>query len=88
MAEQAKVKYGVDELTFSLNDNAQNKTEDWHSDWNGKVVINGVTYYLNGYRKNDQWIAGRLKEAPQKDAPVAAAQPAQASMAMDDEVPF
>ena len=88
MAEQAKVKYGVDELTFSLNDNASNKTEDWHSDWNGKVVINGVTYYLNGYRKNDQWIAGRLKEAPQKDAPVAAAPPSQPAAAMDDEIPF
>jgi hypothetical protein len=79
-----RVKYGVDEMTFSLNDNAANKTEDWHSDWNGKVVINGVTYYLNGYRKDEQWIAGRLKEAPKKDAPV----PAPKSQALDDDIPF
>ena len=34
------VKYGVDELTISINKNDR-KTEDWHSDYNGKLVING-----------------------------------------------
>ena len=86
--EQKRVKYGVDEMTFSLNDNAANKTEDWHSDWQGKVVIDGATYYLNGYRKNDTWIAGKLKQAPAAQATPQAAPAPSPAQATADEIPF
>ena len=40
MDNKPMIKYGVDELTISINKNDR-KTEDWHSDYNGKLVING-----------------------------------------------
>ena len=54
------VSYGKDELTFSIN-LQENKAEDWMADWSGRVVVEGKTYFLNGYIKKDGWIAGRLK---------------------------
>ena len=54
------VSYGKDELTFSIN-LQENKSEDWMADWSGRVVVEGKTYFLNGYIKKDGWIAGRLK---------------------------
>ena len=62
MEDKPMIKYGVDELTISINKNDR-KTEDWHSDLNGKLVINGETYYANVYQKNDNWIAGKLVKA-------------------------
>ncbi len=69
--EQQRPKFGQDELTVSINDKRPGtgdgqKTEDWHSDWSGRLVVGGKTYYANLYQKNDGWIAGKLKEAPQK----------------------
>jgi hypothetical protein len=90
MADAPKVKYGEDDLTFSLNKkDAEKKTEDWHSDYDGKVMIGGQQYYLNGYQKNDTWVAGKLKvvpadKAPQKTTPAAAP----TTDMMDDEIPF
>ena len=43
MEDKPMIKYGVDELKISINKNDR-KTEDWHSDLNGKLVINGETY--------------------------------------------
>ena len=60
MSDNVPVAYGKDELTFSIN-LQENKTEDWMSDWSGRVVVEGKTYFLNGYIKKDGWIAGRLK---------------------------
>ena len=62
MEDKPMIKYGVDELTISINKNDR-KTEDWHSDLNGKLVINGETYYANVYQKNENWIAGKLVKA-------------------------
>ena len=31
------------------------------ADWSGRVVVEGKTYFLNGYIKKDGWIAGKLK---------------------------
>jgi hypothetical protein len=62
MEDKPMIKYGVDELTISINKNDR-KTEDWHSDLNGKLVINGETYYCNIYQKNDNWMAGKLVKA-------------------------
>ena len=90
MADAPKVKYGEDDLTFSLNKkDAEKKTEDWHSDYDGKVMVNGQQYYLNGYEKSDTWIAGRLKvvpadKAPQKTTPASVP----TTDMVDDEIPF
>lgn len=81
-----RVEYGKDPFTFSLNDETANKTEDWHNDWRGKVVIDGVLYYLNGYRKNDTWIAGKVVKAP--DGKQGSAGAAPKSQALDDDIPF
>lgn len=67
--EQQRPKFGQDELTMSINDKRPGsgdgrKTEDWHADWSGRLVVGGKTYYANLYQKNDGWIAGKLKEAP------------------------
>ena len=34
------------------------------ADWSGRVVVEGKTYFLNGYIKKDGWIA-RLKQKKQ-----------------------
>ena len=60
----------------SYMNSATEPEPDWQSDWSGKVVVGGSEYYLNGYQKNDGWIAGKLK-------PVAAKKSAD-----DDEIPF
>ena len=60
MNNNMPVSYGKDELTFSIN-LQENKSEDWMADWSGRVVVEGKTYFLNGYIKKDGWIAGRLK---------------------------
>lgn len=88
--EQKRPEYGVDDMTFSLNDNSARKTEDWHSDWSGKVSINGEYYYLNGYRKNDTWIAGKLKAAPKPESKPngAAPPPMKNDDTIDDDIPF
>ena len=62
MEDKPMIKYGVDELTISINKNDR-KTEDWHSDFNGKLVINGEIFYANVYQKNENWIAGKLVKA-------------------------
>ena len=28
----------------------ERKTEDWHSDFRGNIVVEGVEYYINGYK--------------------------------------
>ena len=58
MNDKEFIQYGKDNLTFSIN-LQKNKTEDWMSDWSGRVVIDGKTYFLNGYIKNESWIAGK-----------------------------
>ena len=60
MNNNIPVSYGKDDLTFSIN-LQENKAEDWMADWSGRVVVEGKTYFLNGYIKKDGWIAGRLK---------------------------
>ena len=34
------------------------------ADWSGRIVIEGKTYFLNGYIKKDGWVAGRVKPDP------------------------
>ena len=60
MNDNMPVAYGKDELTFSIN-LQENKAEDWMADWSGRVVVEGKTYFLNGYIKKEGWVAGRLK---------------------------
>ena len=60
MNNNMPVSYGKDELTFSIN-LQENKSEDWMADWSGRVVVEGKTYFLNGYIKKDGWIAGTIK---------------------------
>ena len=86
--DRPQIKYGVDDLTISLNDDAGNKKEDWHADWRGKLVVDGKTYYVDLRDKSDSWKAGKLKLAqPKADAPAQAAAPA-AAAPMADEIPF
>lgn len=69
--EQAKqVKYGKDEMTASINRKAEEqKTEDWHCDFDGSITIDGQLYYLNLYDKkgDGSWMAGKVKKAEKKD---------------------
>ena len=60
MIDNAPIAYGKDELTFSIN-LQENKAQDWMADWSGRVVVEGKTYFLNGYIKKEGWVAGRLK---------------------------
>ncbi len=83
MDDKPKVLHGKDDMTFSLNDKRSDKTEDWQNDWSGIIVFGGVEYYLNGYQKNDGWIAGKVKPKKEKPNPVAAKKSAD-----DDEIPF
>jgi len=80
------VKYGVDELTISINKNDR-KTEDWHSDFNGKAIINGELYYINAYQKNDNWVAGKLVKADATKVN-AGGQTLTNSTGLNDEIPF
>ena len=52
-------------------------------------MIGGQQYYLNGYQKNDTWVAGKLKAVPADKAPPKTT-PAAAPTTdmMDDEIPF
>jgi len=90
MEDKPMIKYGVDELTISINKNDR-KTEDWHSDLNGKLVINGETYYCNIYQKNDNWMAGKLVKAdPSKvnGQTMTSSTTIADNNALDDEIPF
>ena len=85
MEDKPMIKYGVDELTISINKNDR-KTEDWHSDFNGKLVINGEIFYANVYQKNENWIAGKLVKAdPNK---VSENKTMTNSTELNDEIPF
>jgi hypothetical protein len=77
--EQKRVMYGKDDMTLSINDRRPGsgdgrKTEDWHADWGGQLVVGGKTYYVDLYQKNGSWIAGKLKPAKKDD--------------VADEIPF
>ena len=61
--ENPNIAYGKDELTFSIN-HQENKSQDWMADWSGRIVIEGKTYFLNGYIKKEGWVAGRVKPDP------------------------
>jgi len=86
MDNKPMIKYGVDELTISINKNDR-KTEDWHSDYNGKLVINGEIFYANVYQKNDNWIAGKLVKADPTKVN-AGGQTLTNSTELNDEIPF
>ena len=64
-SEKPRIKYGEDELTFSLNINDK-KAEQTEKigfeacDHTGKLKINGS-------QKKDSWIAGKLKLAKDDD---------------------
>lgn len=86
--DRPQIKYGVDDLTISINDASDKKQEDWHNDWSGKLVVDGKTYYVDLRDKSATWKAGKLKLAPPKpDAPAQAAAPA-AAAPLADEIPF
>lgn len=90
MEDKPMIKYGVDELTISINKNDR-KTEDWHSDYNGKLVINGETFYANVYQKNDNWIAGKLVKADQSKVSgqtMTNSTKIADNNSLDDEIPF
>jgi len=90
MEDKPMIKYGVDELTISINKNDR-KTEDWHSDLNGKLVINGETYYANVYQKNENWIAGKLVKADPSKVPnktMTNSTTIADNNTLDDEIPF
>jgi len=86
MDNKPMIKYGVDELTISINKNDR-KTEDWHSDFNGKAIINGELYYINAYQKNDNWVAGKLVKADATKVN-SGGQTLANSTELNDEIPF
>lgn len=84
------VSYGKDELTFSIN-LQENKAEDWMADWSGRVVVEGKTYFLNGYIKKNGWIAGRLKPEKSINNNTVAKTPSEEPPIYDDDgdvIPF
>ena len=59
--EKELVKYGKDPFTVSIN--ANEKSKDWHCDYNCKIVLgDGQVLWANLYKKNDTWIAGKIKD--------------------------
>ena len=70
--DRPHVKHGVDDMTISINDASDNKQEDWHSDWRGKLVVDGKTYYVDLRDKSAQ-------------APATAPAPAEP---VEDDIPF
>ena len=67
-----KVEYGVTELTGKLNDRTSKKTEDWHDDWNGRIMIDGVQYYLNARTRDSgdgEWISMKVVRVPDDKQP-------------------
>ena len=88
MNDKEFIQYGKDNLTFSIN-LQKNKTEDWMSDWSGRVVIDGKTYFLNGYIKNEGWIAGKIKPSDQNQNKNNESQSNQNNkLDIEDEPPF
>ena len=88
MNDNMPVAYGKDELTFSIN-LQENKAEDWMADWSGRVVVEGKTYFLNGYIKKEGWVAGRLKpESGSTNLNRNQDQPAPSYNEDDDVIPF
>jgi hypothetical protein len=95
MEDKKRVEYGNDDLTVSINKkDADKKTEDWHSDFDGRITIDGKMYYLNLYDHygNGSWLKGKAKLAPPKDGQggqqsVPSAPPA-AQENIDDDIPF
>ena len=86
--DRPHVKHGVDDMTISINDDSANKQEDWHSDWRGKLVVDGKTYYVDLRDKSGTWKAGKLKPAqPKANAQAPATAPA-AAEPVEDEIPF
>ena len=87
MEENKFIAYGKDDLTFSLN-LQENKSEDWMADWSGRVVVEGKTYFLNGYIKKDGWILrlnlrwNKIPANNQNDGPKFT------EIDLDDEPPF
>ncbi|HAW75017.1 MAG TPA: hypothetical protein DCW74_04685 [Alteromonas australica] len=66
------IEYGVTELTGKLNDRTSEKTEDWHDDWNGRIMIDGVQYYLNARTRdngNGEWISMKVVRVPDDKQP-------------------
>ena len=57
--DKKKIRFGVDNNTLSINNNDR-KTEDWHCDFNGRIVIGNKLYWANIYKKNDDWMAGKV----------------------------
>ena len=83
MEEKKLIKYGTDDFTVSINKNE--KTEDWHCDWNCKIVLgDGKILWANLYQKNATWIAGKIKV--DKVKPVEKKE--EVKKIVDDEIPF
>lgn len=72
MTDKKDIIYGETELTGKLNDKASEKTEDWHDDWKGKVMVDGVQYYLNAKDRdngNGKWMSIKLVKVPDEKQP-------------------
>ena len=60
--ERPKIMYGEDNFTVSINTNNK-KTEDWHCDYNCKIVLgDGQVLWANLYKKSDTLIASKNKD--------------------------
>jgi len=91
MDQQKRVEYGNDDLTVSINrKDADKKTEDWHSDYDGRITIDGKMYYLNLYDhyQNGTWLKGKAKLAPPKQDQAPAPSTAPMQGVIDDEINF
>ena len=83
MEEKKLIKYGTDDFTVSINKNE--KTEDWHCDWNCKIVLgDGKILWANLYNKNENWIAGKIKADEVKSVE----KKEEVKKIVDDEIPF
>jgi len=82
---------------WTLNKNA-GKQQDTHADYNGKINVDGVEYWLNGWVKdgpNGKFISGTIKPieaksiSQQAQAKIRRPDPISSGRSLlDDDVPF
>lgn len=77
-------------MTFTLNKNDR-KTEDWHADYRGTLIMDdGAEYYLDAKLrdgKSGKFFSGKVKpkaETKGPDRPAVKSSPFE----LDDEIPF
>lgn len=86
----------LENLQGTLNKN-ENRTEDWHSEYNGTAIIDDQEYYINAFirtnsKTNKKFFSLKFKPKQPKiqepEKPRYAAPEAPRPVDLNDEIPF